>query len=189
LSNLDKSGPHKQIIKNALLKQINIDWLIDFNDDQLKQVLKWDEIVLDINGKKTKIKLELEYVFYLLWECANESIGINLKWVNIKTETGEDNTTHDDYNENIKEESGGGRWVRVIDGDKTYSSGIYTESVWSNAEIDYARQNKVDVWVWYGNVPKVKPPEIVPPDPNQWTGVIPPDPNQWTGVIPPDQGT
>jgi hypothetical protein len=25
LSNLDKSGPHKQIIKNALLKQINID--------------------------------------------------------------------------------------------------------------------------------------------------------------------
>jgi hypothetical protein len=37
LSNLDKSGPHKQIIKNALLKQINIDWLIDFNDDQLKQ--------------------------------------------------------------------------------------------------------------------------------------------------------
>jgi hypothetical protein len=167
---LNKSGLHKQIIKESLEKQIWISWL-NLDELQFEKILKWEEIeVVDISGKKTKIKLDLQYVFYLLGECANESIWINLKWVTIKTKTDENN--EDD------EETVDGRWVKVVDGDKTYSSGIYTDSVGSNAEIDYARKNNVNVWAGYTNVPEIRPPEFVPPDPNQWTGFTP---NQWTG--------
>jgi len=159
LNNLDKSGLHKQIIKDSLQKQISIPNL-KLTDDQLKDLLSWKNI--DIDKWNTKIKLDIDYVFYLLWECANESIWINLKSVTIsnKTENPDDPHYHitppdiDTDNDSetdvsIEEISGGGRWVRVSGGEKTYSSRIYTDSVGSNAEIDYARQNKVDVWAGY----------------------------------------
>ncbi len=41
-------------------------------------MLKWEEIELDNSSEKIKIKLDVDYVFYLMWECANESVGMRL---------------------------------------------------------------------------------------------------------------
>lgn len=50
------------------------------SDENLKKLLKWEEIefTLDNSQKKVKVKLDVKYVFYLMWECANESLGIEL---------------------------------------------------------------------------------------------------------------
>lgn len=53
---------------------------VSLSDENLKKLLKWEEIefALDNSQKKAKVKLDVKYVFYLMWECANESIGIEL---------------------------------------------------------------------------------------------------------------
>ena len=138
-NNLDKSGPHKEILKKTLEKQIDIDGL-KLTDENLKELLSWNTI--DILDQKVKIKLNLEYVFYLLWECANESIGINLEWIEVSTkiadsesESGgiESETGLDGINEN---------WRRrvIVKGNKHYSSNLTISSVIANAEKDYAKK-------------------------------------------------
>ena len=46
----------------------------------LKHLLKWEEVELSLDNsqKKVKVKLDVKYVFYLMWECANESVGMEL---------------------------------------------------------------------------------------------------------------
>ena len=50
------------------------------SDENLKKLLRWEETEINIDNsqKKAKIKLDTKYVFYLMWECANESVGIEL---------------------------------------------------------------------------------------------------------------
>jgi len=64
----------KRVLKGKLPGGIN------FSDENLKKLLKWEEMetTLDTSQKKVKIKLDVKYVFYLMWECANESVGIEL---------------------------------------------------------------------------------------------------------------
>lgn len=170
LNNLDKSGPHKNILKETLQKQI---WITDLNltDEQLKMLLMWKPI--DINDGKTRINLGLEYVFYLLWECANESIGINLQNITImeredlENPREEENENPDDSTEEINENW---RWKITVKWDKSYSSWVYKGSIWSNAEIDYARKNQVKIAVWAA-IEKPKTPE---PDDKPWS-----KPNSW----------
>lgn len=45
------------------------------SEEELKNLL-WSDNGLDIQGKK--ITLEKKYLFYLLGECANESLGLQL---------------------------------------------------------------------------------------------------------------
>ena len=49
-------------------------------DENLKNLLNKGEveIKLDNSEKKVKINMNVDYVFYLMWECANESVGMQL---------------------------------------------------------------------------------------------------------------
>lgn len=160
LNNLDKSDIHKKILKETLKKtleeQTNIAHL-DLDDDQLKQLLSWE--VVDIWDKK--VKLELDYVFYLLWECANESIGINLKGIEIWTKTSEEETSEEETDE-ISE-----NWHRrvVVEGEKDYKSNLTTNSVVARTEIDYAKQKKFSVAWSYTVGPKPIPEQ----EDNPWS--------------------
>ena len=84
IKNLDKSWVHKDILKTTLSEKIKSALqLEDFelSDDDLKSILNWNNINvywnnIDIWWKK--IRINANYVFYLLWECANESIWVEL---------------------------------------------------------------------------------------------------------------
>lgn len=54
------------------------------SDEDLKKLLKWEEIELDISNGKCKVMLDVKYVFYLMGECANESVGMQLWKLSIK---------------------------------------------------------------------------------------------------------
>ncbi len=154
LNNLNKSGPHKDILKDTLQKQIWISEL-ELSDEQLKQLLSWNHI--DINDWKTRIKLDLDYVFYLLWECANESIGIDLKSITVMEKITTDDNNQEivpDPREGREEIREGGRWKVTVKWDKTYSSGIYSGTVWSNAQNEYAKKDQAKVAGWYIIGPK-----------------------------------
>ena len=73
-----------------------IEWIIrkspELSDYSLKEadlekILKWEEVEIQLDNwdKKVKIKLEVKYVFYLMWECANESVGMELGNLSIQT--------------------------------------------------------------------------------------------------------
>ncbi len=52
--------------------------------DATKSLLKWEPV--ELKGKdweEFKITLDVKYIFYLMWECANESIGMQLWGVKI----------------------------------------------------------------------------------------------------------
>jgi len=83
LRNLEKSEVHKNTLKNAFSEKI---WN-EITDEQLLQLLKWEEIEINIDNWVKKVKIEVDYVFYLLWECANESIWVKLWSMTILTET------------------------------------------------------------------------------------------------------
>lgn len=82
INNLNASQVHKNLLKKVFSDKIwnNID------DTQLFKLLKWEEIEINIDKWVKKIKIDAKYVFYLLWECANESIGVKLWSLKIITE-------------------------------------------------------------------------------------------------------
>ncbi len=80
LNNLERALKEK-LSQNNDLKDLK------FTNDELKKILKWEEVEkeLDNLNKKVKIKLDIKYVFYLMWECANESVGMELGNLSIQT--------------------------------------------------------------------------------------------------------
>lgn len=83
ISNLKKSEAHQAILSETITRKIqSVPWLewITINSDQVITLLEWKE--LDISWKKFTI--EMKYMFYLLWECGNESIWANLEKITIK---------------------------------------------------------------------------------------------------------
>ena len=72
IENLKKTEVHKNILKKIIWKKTNL----EITDEQLYELLRWNEINIDNSSKK--IKINVNYVFYLLWECANESVWIKL---------------------------------------------------------------------------------------------------------------
>lgn len=88
LWNLEINKYEVQQLAISLEKQFAAKWatvtLLDKNDNitfnNVKQLLEWKEIILD---SWQKISIELDWVFYLLGECCNESIGIDIKKIKI----------------------------------------------------------------------------------------------------------
>lgn len=89
--NFDKADLHKNILVQTIMN--NIKSLLSSNTDvdvslitsaHIESILKWQNSI-DIWWKNVKIDLDIDYVFYLLQECGNESIWIQLKWMEIKT--------------------------------------------------------------------------------------------------------
>ena len=97
-NNLDKSWVHKDLLIASLstkLKSIlNVEELAIPSED-LKPLLKWEYI--DIWNKK--VKINTKYVFYLLWECGNESIWVELWDITVKTKV----ERHEDEKDNVLE--------------------------------------------------------------------------------------
>ena len=119
-------------------------------------------------------------MFYLLWECANESIGINLEWieVSIKIEDGKLESGGVDGKtdlENINE-----NWHRrvVVKGNKHYGSNLNTSGAIANTEDAYATKQTFGVVTSYtklwepGDDPWSDPEDPVEPGDDPWS-----DPN------------
>ena len=55
-------------------------WVGRLTDAQLKDLLKWKNIELNLDNSQEKVivNLDVKYMFYLMWECANESVGMQL---------------------------------------------------------------------------------------------------------------
>ena len=49
-------------------------------DDQLKDLLKWENVELSLDNwqENVIVNMDVKYMFYLMWECANESVGMQL---------------------------------------------------------------------------------------------------------------
>ena len=71
---LVKSPKEWDNLKRALESKISK----KLSDADIWKLLKKWEIILDNWEKKTIVKLDVKYVFYLMWECANESVGIEM---------------------------------------------------------------------------------------------------------------
>ena len=100
VNNLEKSDVHSELLcnmieknVNSLLKngKVNVKWNIKLDKAILLKLLKWESDIviwksID-NWQENDIMLswDLKYVFYLLWECANESIWVQLNWLTVKT--------------------------------------------------------------------------------------------------------
>lgn len=79
---LQKSPMEWDNLKRALESKISN----KLSDADVWDLLKKWEIVLDNSQKKVKVKLDVKYVFYLMWECANESVGIEMWNIQIQEE-------------------------------------------------------------------------------------------------------
>lgn len=55
-------------------------WVSTLTEAQLKKLLKWEEVELNLDNSEeiVKVKQDVMYVKYLMWECGNESIGMQL---------------------------------------------------------------------------------------------------------------
>jgi hypothetical protein len=69
------SSLEQQFLKNwATVKLLDTDYKKTF--ENIKELLEWNSIILD---SWQKISIDINWVFYLLGECCNESIGIDIK--------------------------------------------------------------------------------------------------------------
>jgi len=80
IENFEKNKVDLSIVAKSINDKLP-NWIQDLSDANIIDLLKWES--LDIWGKV--IKLDSEFLFYLLWECANESIWIKIKWLEIST--------------------------------------------------------------------------------------------------------
>ncbi len=90
LWNLEKNKYEVQQLAISLQEQFSKKWAniqildTDYTKtlENLKKLLNWDELILD---SSQKISIDIDYVFYLLGECVNESIGIDIKNITISS--------------------------------------------------------------------------------------------------------
>ena len=74
---LEKSPVEMSNMEKVISQKI---WVNKISSEQLRNLLKWKEVelTLDNSQKKVIVKMDVKYVFYLMWECANESVGMEL---------------------------------------------------------------------------------------------------------------
>lgn len=80
ISNLEVNTDHKTMVLekfNLLLKNKGI----TITSDQLPALLKWESLSID---SWRKISIDISRVFYLLGECANESLGMKIEGIKIQ---------------------------------------------------------------------------------------------------------
>ena len=157
--NLEKSDVHTEILLDMLNNYVN-ELLSDagishsgnlIDKTNLFDLLKWKSIEKIIgksidNGQQNdiiKLSWNLRYVFYLLWECANESVWVQLNWLTIETKTTKITTDISSVSNNstVQMESKVKRtgWMRVStsDNEATVQTNIARESHF-----------RVAMWVW-----------------------------------------
>lgn len=67
---------------NSILTQINSKTWINLSIDDLKSLLRWNEVKW--------VKVESSFFAFLNWVCANESLGMEVKWFTVKKENWEE---------------------------------------------------------------------------------------------------
>lgn len=89
LNNLDKQTYEKDLLLAAVQSKISKEYKTQITSDNLLSFLKTGELRISIDNWKKKYILTLEstYHFYLLGECANESLGIKIGGIKIKEYT------------------------------------------------------------------------------------------------------
>ena len=173
ISNLKVSEAHKTVLNEVITKKIqSILWLnsLSISNDDIIGLLEWKE--LDISWKKFTI--EVKYIFYLLWECWNESIWLNLEKIKIKWSGG----------------GGGWGWETWITTVEIWPETSYENS--SGLSIDWvAAENRLNIgstrsqtyWAMRGNKKNQEPQDDPRSDPNGWDDGDNPrsNPNGWEG--------
>ncbi|HRX63623.1 MAG TPA: hypothetical protein P5060_00790 [Candidatus Absconditabacterales bacterium] len=166
LNNLEKSQVHKEILKESLVAQI--DGVNSLNDEQLMNLLRGEQV--DIDGKK--VTLDLDYVFYLLGECANESIGIKINKIKISTPT-------DDVPAEVVDSISGDWEGGNIKIGASSHTGMYVNTVESTNEFAWARKNSAG-----GSLVSAFGKEIPEPEDKPWSEPNPgdePSDDPWSG--------
>lgn len=78
--NLDVNKTNKEIILAKLNKQLESQ-NITLTIEHISSLFRWSNTTIDIWGKI--VKLDVKYYFYLLGECANESIGAQINTIKV----------------------------------------------------------------------------------------------------------
>ncbi len=169
ISNLKKSEAHKAILSEAITSKVqSVPWLegITINSDQLITLLEWKE--LDISWKKFTI--EMKYMFYLLWECWNESIWVNLEKIIIKGAGGG---------------WGGETWTTTINiwPEPSYENiaGLSIDWVAAESRLNIGTSRSQTYWITVGNKKNQEPQDDPRSNPDWWDNNDNPrsNPNWW----------
>ena len=158
----------KSPIERSNLKRVLSDYIkkqgINFKSDtqdgelstnKLEDLLKWKnvELHLDNSSEIVKVKLDVRYMFYLMWECANESVGMQLWNLEIIRQ------------EEVSEYSTGKLVFNTAEGSSRVGAKQDNVSIW------------VAAWLWWKN--KEEPQDNPWSDPNPWNPNPWSDPNPW----------
>ncbi|MEI8092383.1 MAG: hypothetical protein WCG98_09805 [bacterium] len=86
LKNLDAQTYEKQLLLDSIKSHIDKQFRDQITTDNLLSFLNDGKIDVTIDSSKEKYRIELgaSYHFYLLGECANESLGMQIDKVTIK---------------------------------------------------------------------------------------------------------
>jgi hypothetical protein len=150
-----------------------------FIEENLEDLLKWNFVdIIGDNGITKKVQLDLDYVFYLLWECANESIWINLKWVKIldKVITEHEEDTPGRYEDDRWRVEWGSTKISINNTTEYLSGGIYANTVESKNELAWAKKWSAGVKMaaakakWAESEPNDEPWSTPWDNDNPWTG-------------------
>ena len=169
ISNLKKSEAHKAILSEAITRKIqSVPWLegITINSDQVITLLEWKE--LDISWKKFTI--EMKYIFYLLWECGNESIWANLEKITIK---------------GIGGGWGGETWTTTVEiwPETSYrdAAGLSIDWVAAENSLNIGTSRSQTYWIAVGNKKNQEPQDDPRSNPDGWEDPDNPwsNPNGW----------
>lgn len=175
INNLEKSWAHKELLKASLSAKLksmlNIE-NVDLSNENLISILQWNDI--DIWGKK--VKIEAKYVFYLLWECANESI-----WLNLENIVVSNNAT-----------------TITISPEKSYEwvSGVYVWSAEASSRYEIWNSNSATLGLAFGRWKATETEQVIDKDhtepgenidPNSdhtevWENINPTNNNEWSGI-------
>ena len=176
LNNLKKNKYEVEKLAMSLEKQFTKQWVSvslknsDYTKtrDILQQLLSWKEINV---ASWEKIHIDISYIFYLLGECCNESLGIKINSLTIK-KLKEDNTGNntDNTNNNTWWENGKikgtytGTWVSEQDYTGWVDVNYKSHSVANTVKTE---QKKVR-FVWHQKIPAGEQPTAETSSGNKW---------------------
>lgn len=106
IDNLNINTDNKKLVVqkiNNLLQKNNL----TIEDKHLSDLLMWKTVQLD---SWEKLSINTQWVFYLLWECANESLGVEITWITIKKLKDDNTDDNTDNNNNDNNDNNNNNW-------------------------------------------------------------------------------
>lgn len=179
--NFDASEIHKDILTQTILDHVkklisnNVSGIDEnaITKDHIDKILKWEKSI-DIWWKNVKIDLNMNYVFYLLQECGNESIWIQLDGLKIETWWVEVVEHINPGNPDVSS-------VTVKNTKRRWWYWIYTKTHAAGNEQAFAHKWSFGLWL-FGGAKKTTDAVWSHPDPDPpeepWDGS---DPDPWDG--------